>query len=182
MLIVKFFNHRKTTQKVADLIPENILILPLRSANKGDLGAFIVTRTLPFSDVDKSVLKHLASVYGHALAAHNNTPLWVRFRERLSGAANGILAAAALLVSLIPMRLTAVAPAEIAVAEPFIVAALRGVVDRILVKPNEKVKKGTPLCKWLMLELKSTPEWQNGPFALPKRNYFSAAACLFQSR
>ena len=32
---------------VADLIPENILILPLRSANKGALGAFIVTEHSP---------------------------------------------------------------------------------------------------------------------------------------
>lgn len=168
---------------VADLIPENILILPLRSANKGDLGAFIVTRTLPFSDVDKSVLKHLASVYGHALAAHNNSPLWVRFRERLSGRRKWYLAAAALLVSLIPMRLTAVAPAEIAAAEPFIVAApMQGVVDSILVKPNEKVKKGTPLLQMVDVELKSTLEVAKRAFRIAEAELLRARQLAFSSR
>ena len=46
-------------EAVADLIPEHILIMPLRSASKGLLGAFIVTSTMAFSDGDKSVLAHL---------------------------------------------------------------------------------------------------------------------------
>ena len=129
------------------------------------------------------MLKHLASVYGHALAAHNNTPLWVRFRERLSGRRKWYLAAAALLVSLIPMRLTAVAPAEIAAAEPFIVAApMQGVVDRILVKPNEKVKKGTPLLQMVDVELKSTLEVAKRAFRIAEAELLRARQLAFSSR
>ena len=78
-------------EPVADLIPENIVVLPLRSASKGLLGAFVVTRTSAFSDGDKSVLLHLASVYGHALAAHNNAPVLLRIRARLGVDASGQL-------------------------------------------------------------------------------------------
>mgnify|MGYP006092945611 FL=1 len=163
-------------EPVADLIPENILILPLRSASKGLLGAFIVTRSLAFSDGDKTVLSHLASVYGHALASHNNTPLWVRLRARLSGRPKWAILAALILILLLPARLTAVAPAEITAAEPFIVAApMQGVVDRLLVQPNEKVTQGTPLLQLVDVELKSSLE-------LAKRAFRVAEAELFRGR
>ena len=171
------------SETVADLIPENILILPLRSASKGLLGAFIVTRTIAFSDDDKSVLSHLASVYGHALATHSNTPLWVRVRARLSGRRKWTLAAAALLVSLIPMRLTAVAPAEIKATEPFIVAApMQGVVDSILVKPNEKVTKGTPLLQLVDVELKSRLEVAQRAFRIAEAELLRGRQLAFTSR
>ena len=161
---------------VADLIPENILIIPLRAASKGLLGAFIVTRTLAFSDGDKSVLSHLASVYGHALATHSDTPLWLRVRARLSGRRKWAIAAATLLTALIPMRLTAVAPAQITPTEPFIVAApMQGVVDRILVKPNEKVSSGAPLLQLIDVELKSR-------LAVAQRAFRIAEAELLRGR
>ena len=170
-------------ETVADLIPENILILPLRSASKGLLGAFIVTRTLAFSDSDKSVLNHLASVYGHALATHGNTPLWVRVRARLSGRRKWALVAAALLVSLIPMRLTAVAPAEITATEPFIVAApMQGVVDSILVKPNEKVTIGTPLLQLVDVELKSRLAVAQRAFRIAEAELLRGRQLAFTSR
>ena len=163
-------------EPVADLIPENIVVLPLRSASKGLLGAFVVTRTSAFSDGDKSVLLHLASVYGHALAAHNNAPVLLRIRARLGGRRKWAIATAALLILLIPMRLTAVAPAEITAADPFIVAApMQGVVDSILVKPNEKVTAGTPLLRLVDLELKSGLE-------VAQRAYRIAEAELLRGR
>ena len=170
-------------EAVADLIPEHILMIPLRSASKGLLGAFIVTRTLAFSDGDKSVLSHLASVYGHALATHSNTPLLVRIRARLSGRRKWGIAAAMVLLSLFPMRLTAVAPAEITASEPFIVAApMQGVVDRILVKPNEKVSIGTPLLQLVDIELKSRLEVAQRAFRIAEAELLRGRQLAFSSR
>ena len=74
------------------------------------------------------------------------------------------------------MRLTAVAPAEITAADPFIVAApMQGVVDSILVKPNEKVTAGTPLLRLVDLELKSGLE-------VAQRAYRIAEAELLRGR
>ena len=169
-------------EAVADLIPDHILILPLRSASKGLLGAFIITRTLAFSDGDKSVLGHLGSVYGHALATHSNTPILVRIRARLTGRRKWAIAAGLLVVSLIPVRLTAVAPAEITATAPFIVASpMQGVVDSILVKPNEKVSTGAPLLKLVDIELKSNLEVARRAFRIAEAELLRGRQLAFSS-
>ncbi|MGB1897012.1 MAG: efflux RND transporter periplasmic adaptor subunit, partial [Parvibaculales bacterium] len=170
-------------EAVADLIPDHILIMPLRSASKGLLGAFIVTRTLAFSDGDMSVLAHLGSVYGHALATHSNTPILVRIRARLAGRRKWAIAAGLLLASLIPVRLTAVAPAEITATAPFIVASpMQGVVDSILVKPNEKVSTGAPLLKLVDIELKSNLEIARRAFRIAEAELLRGRQLAFSSQ
>jgi hypothetical protein len=163
-------------ESVADLVPENILIIPLRAASKGLLGAFIVTRSLAFSDGDRALLLHLGSVYGHALATHSDTPLLLRLRARLSGRRKWAIAAALLVLSLLPVKLTSTAPVEITAASPFIVAApMQGVVDRVLVKPNETVAAGTPILQLVDVELKNQLE-------IARRSYRIAEAELLRGR
>ncbi len=167
---------QETHHAVADLVPEHILILPLRSPNKGMLGAFIVTRTMAFTDGDKSLLLHLASVFGHALAAHRAVPLAVRLREGVKGRRKWGLAAAFLAISLLPVRLTAIAPLEIVAADPFIVAApMNGVVAEILVQRNEQVEAGAAIMRMVDIELKNRLD-------VAKRSYRIAEAELLRAR
>lgn len=170
-------------ETVSDLVPENILIIPLRAASKGLLGALIVTRSLAFSDSDQALLTHLASVYGHAMATHNDTPLLIRMRARLSGRRKWAIAAALVLLSLVPIKLTAIAPAEITAASPFIVAApMQGVVDRVLVKPNETVAIGTPLLQLVDVELKSTLEVARRAYRIAEAELLRGRQLAFSSR
>jgi hypothetical protein len=56
----------------------------------------------------------------------------------------GVLAA--VVVSMLPVRLTVLAPAELVPARPHVVRApLEGVVDAVLVQPNQTVRAGQPL-------------------------------------
>ena len=161
---------------VADLVPEHILILPLKTPNKGLLGAFIVTRTTAFSEGDKSLLLHLASVFGHAVAAHRSVPIARRLRAAMIGRRKWALAAALLVVSVLPVRLTAVAPAEIVAADPFIVAApMSGVVEEILVQRNQRVEAGASIMRMVDIELKNNLD-------VAKRAYRIAEAELLRAR
>ena len=163
-------------ESVADLIPQHILILPLRTPNKGLLGAFIVTRTAAFTDGDKSLLLHLASVFGHALAAHRAVPLLLRAKEALTGRRKLAMVALFLVVSLLPVRLTAIAPAEIVAADPFVVTApMNGVVDEILVQRNQQVETGTAILQMVDIELKNNLD-------VAKRAYRIAEAELLRAR
>lgn len=163
-------------EDVGDLVPEHILILPLRTPNKGLLGAFIVTRTMSFTDGDKALLLHLASVFGHALAVHRAVPFGVRIREALTGRRKLAVTALLLIISLLPVRLTAIAPAEIVAAEPFIVAApMNGVVEEILVQRNQQVEAGTAVMRMVDIELKNDLD-------VAKRAYRIAEAELLRAR
>lgn len=163
-------------REVSDLVPEHILILPLKTPHKGIVGSFIVSRTIAFTDGDKALLTHLASVFAQALAAHRSTPLIPRLREMLNGRRKWAAAAIVLAVFLLPIRLTAIAPVEIIAADPFIVAApMSGVVDEVLVSRNAQVEAGEPVLRMVDIELKNRLE-------VAKRAYRIAEAELLRAR
>ena len=61
-----------------------------------------------------------------------------------------------LVVLLMPVRLTVLAPAELVASHPAIIRVpIEGVVDEFFVKPNQKVIKGQPLFKLDLTSLKS---------------------------
>lgn len=133
-------------EEIADLVPPYVAIMPLSGGGKGPLGAFIITRTTPFSAEETTIIEHLASVFGHALAAHQKFQPITKLREALSGRRKWGAIAALMLFMLFPVRLTAIAPAMIVASKPYVIAApMDGVVDKILVSPNQMVASGTPL-------------------------------------
>lgn len=167
---------------VTDLVPEHILILPLRTPNKGLLGAFIVTRTMAFAEGDKSLLLHLASVFGHALAAHRTVPLAVRARKAVTGRRKWAMAAALLVISIVPVRLTAIAPAEIVAADPFIVAApMNGVVEEILVQRNQQVEAGAAIMQMVDIELKNNLDVARRAYRIAEAELMRARQSAFSS-
>lgn len=105
-----------------------------------------------FAPADLRVLSHLAGAYGQALSlafAPRRRPVG---RSRLLKAAAG----AALLICLLPIRQTVLAPAEVIAAEPRpIRASLDGVVEQILVEPNAPVARGQALLRLDRTELRT---------------------------
>ncbi len=128
-----------------DWCPAYLLHSPLVSPEGTVLGGILFFRSQEFSEADRARAEWMARSAGYGLWA------WRSERHRASGIfksgktwrtlalALGVLALAAF----IPVRLSALAPAEITPLRPIpITSPLDGVVREIPVKPNEIVKAG----------------------------------------
>jgi hypothetical protein len=133
----------------ASYLPPQACWAPLPGRH-GSIGGLLLARDTPWPAEELRVLAHLADAAGHAAEA-----LWGRGRFRplvtlrrrpwrrglLAAAVAGGLAALAL-----PVPLSVLAPAEVVARDPLLVRApLAGVIDRVLVEPNQVVGQGQHL-------------------------------------
>lgn len=131
----------------SDWLPAHGLWVPLRQRDDA-LGGLLFASDEPWPDGALTLAAELGHAYSHALDAFAPRRAW---RTRLADALRPTkrrvaVAVAMLIVALFPVRQTVLAPAEVVPLEPFLVRAPQdGVVDRILVRPNQQVAAGTPL-------------------------------------
>mgnify|MGYP000671482798 CR=1 FL=1 len=149
-------------------LPAHGLLVPLGAPDGRRLGCLLLVRDTPFADHEAVLLGRLADAYGHAWAAlapggpaaPRRTPGFLR-RWLPAGLARrsdrlprgtGVLIGLGLLAltaALIPVRLSALAPAEVAARDPWVVRApLDGVVEEIAVPPNARVAEGDTLVRF----------------------------------
>lgn len=129
----------------AEWLPAAGLWVPFAHGRRAGL---LLARDKPWTETDVSMLSELAHAYGHALAVWRRPSPWVgwadslKARRRIAVAAGlGLLAVAAL-----PVPLTVLAPAELVAANPAVIRApIDGVVDAILVHPNDRIQAGQVL-------------------------------------
>lgn len=132
-----------------EFLPPYALWLPLDSPLQGNMGGLLLARDTAFTDAEKTLLAFLAETYAHAWSAldKKGSPFRARLGRRLSG--RGLTLAAVLLLaalSFIPVQLTTLGEAEVLPKNPAIVRSpLEGVIDRVLVAPNEQVTAGQTL-------------------------------------
>lgn len=130
----------------AEWLPAHGLWVPLFTETQRST-ALLLVRDQPFGEGESHLLLELADGYASAWAAFLKRrrffqiSLWSRHRMvKLA------LVAAVFLALWLPIRLSALAPANVVPLNPTIVRApLDGVVDRFEVQPNELVKEGQPL-------------------------------------
>jgi hypothetical protein len=131
----------------AEWLPAHGLWVPLSDGNKKDLGALFLARDQSWAEGERHLIQELADGYASA---------WAAFRPRrrflltpTTRASWGVrlgVVAALVIALLLPIRLSALAPADVVPFKPTIVRApLEGVVDKFRVEPNEPVKAGQPL-------------------------------------
>lgn len=138
----------------ADWAPAHLLHCPLRSPTGVSLGGILFFRSGPFSEPERAAAEWLARSAGYGLWAWRSDRHWGKhwLRSRtvwkwLAGAA-----AALALAAFIPVRLSALAPAEISPVRPIpVTSPMDAVVREILVKPNQIVKADE-----LLVELEDT--------------------------
>ncbi len=132
-------------------VPATAIWVPITGPHKGLEGSLILLRAEPFTEAEKRILLRLGSAIGQAIVALQGP----RSRLRLSMAPLGALGFAALAaLGLVPVPLTVLADAKVTPIEPSIVAApIDGVIQDILVQPNEQVEPGRVLVRLDTTEL-----------------------------
>jgi hypothetical protein len=123
-------------------LPAHALLVPL--AGGGEMrGALLLARDQPWPEGDRRVVVEVADSYGHAWAGldgHRRRSWRAILRDRRIALAVAVLVFAAMWL---PVRQSVLAPAEIVPLEPTVVRApLDGVVERIVVEPNQDVAAG----------------------------------------
>ncbi len=132
----------------AEWAPDQILHCALHSPEGAALGGLFFARDEPFGDVERAVAQWMGAAAGFALWAWRRDYRPVRRWLRRTSTKRLILAVAlaAALLSFVPVRLSALAQAEITPVRPYpITAPVEGVVDSIKVHPNQIVGADEPL-------------------------------------
>lgn len=121
----------------ADWLPAHAVILPAGSAR------LLFARDAPFSPAEEALLERLADLVRLGRAALMPRRWKVSLPQ---GRRKWLLLAAALLAAVFPVTGSVLAPAESVPAHPIIVRSpLDGVVDRVLIQPNQPVAEGEVL-------------------------------------
>lgn len=130
-----------------EFFPAHAIWLALSAPDGTRLGTLVLAREAPWKQTELLLLRELAGNYGLAWAWHTRSrgfKFWrnkLRFRRWTLAALAGLAA-----LSMVPVRLSVLAPAEIVARHPVVVRSpLDGVVDKIEVEPNEHVKQGQVL-------------------------------------
>ncbi|MDG0804960.1 HlyD family efflux transporter periplasmic adaptor subunit [Pectobacterium brasiliense] len=156
-------------------LPEFLLWLPLRLPQGDTPLVLVLARDSAWLPAEIVLLEKLADAYAHAWSSllkqrrrqTNTSPK----KRRLILA--GIVAL--VLILLIPVRQSVLAPAEIVAHRPVMVRApVAGVVDDILVRPNQTVSANQPLVRLDVRELQNRLESARQAFATADAQYRQA--------
>lgn len=137
-------------------LPHQALILPLRRDGRL-LGGLILFRQAPFGETERAAAEHLAGALAHAASFFRRAG---RSWRDLATLRATLAATAALgLLSLLPVRQSVLAPAEIVPLDAAVVAApATGVVAGILVAPSAEIRAGDLLFRLDDTELRGKYE------------------------
>jgi len=124
-----------------------VLRIPL-----ADQGALLVLRKAPFREAERRIALEAGEVVAHALRtlspARGGDRLGGRYLRESPLLRRGAVAAALIALTLLPVRQSVLAQAEIIPARPDVVAAgMDGVIRDILVAPSERVTRGQLLVR-----------------------------------
>ncbi len=129
-------------------LPAHALWIPLKRNEDDIAGGLLLAGDEVWQAQELALVEELASSYTHALAifAPKGRPT-ERLQRLLHGARERRwLLLVLAIIAVFPVQQSVLAPAEVVPKEPFLVRAPQdGVIDRLLVQPNQPVKAGTPL-------------------------------------
>jgi len=132
-------------------LPAHGLWLPLPNLGRFSGGGLLIARDDPWSEAELGFLAEWAAIWAHAAAGKNPT-----FWGRLSGTRRprriwgGLLLSALVIAGLtVPVPLSVLAPGEIVPLNPAVIRApLDGVIEQLLVTPNQMVTPQQPLSRF----------------------------------
>lgn len=132
----------------------------------------LLAREIPWNEQDQLIASRLAETFSHAWTALTGTSGTVR-RFAPGKIALGVAALIGL-AGFIPVPLTVLAPTEVTSIDPQVVASpIDGVIEQVLVAPNQVVTKGQPVVRLSATTLRNE-------LAVAERNIGVAQARLKQ--
>jgi len=132
----------------SEWMPATAVAVPLPTPRGGTVGGLWLAVEAAPAEAELVLVERLAWAYGQSLWAWRpHAPIWHTWLRQLKAQRrNRRLWLAAAAIVLFPMRLTALAPAEIVGKDAKLIAApADGVVAKFYVAPNQAVKAGAPL-------------------------------------
>jgi multidrug resistance efflux pump len=167
----------------AEWAAAHVLWVPLPSPDGRIDAAMWLARDEPWQDSDLLLLERLADCYGHARTAltagrrGRARPARGQRRRRLLLWAVPVALAAAMAI---PVRQSALAPAEVVPRDPVLVAApLDGVIAEMAVAPNQPVAAGDPLLSFDDTELRNAHAVAERTLAVARAEARQAAQAAF---
>jgi hypothetical protein len=138
----------KVAEEWSEWLPAHALCVPLALDKGRKLGVLLLAREQPWGDGERYLLQELADGFAQAWqgfrGGRRRSLLSKIFAWRNALKLAVVVALGAVLM--LPVTLSALAPAEVVPFKPTIVRApLDGVVDHFLVEPNATVAAGQPL-------------------------------------
>lgn len=129
-------------------VPDQVMHCALLNPEGGVIGGLLFARDEPFGEVERAIAQWMGAATGFALWAwrrdYRPVRRWLQ-RTSTKRIVAGVVLVAAIL-ALVPVRLSALAQAEITPVRPYpITAPVEGVVDSIKVQPNQIVSADEPL-------------------------------------
>ncbi len=130
-------------------LPAYGLWLPLKVQGR-ILGGWLLAREQAWQEPEVVLLAELSDAYAHAWQALLPRPPW--YRHLYAPRILRVWVVAIVLIMLLPLRQSVLAPAEVIAAQPTMIRApLEGVVDTFQIQPNQNVIAGQ-----LLLTLENT--------------------------
>jgi HlyD family secretion protein/Biotin-lipoyl like len=132
----------------SEWLPPCALLLPLKDRDDKRLGTLLLARDEEWSEQDVALLSRASDFYGHAWAVlHRPSPI-TEWKQTIIAIPKWRLklAAGVILAMLIPVRLSVLAPAEVVAHDPAVIRSpMEGVIEKVLVRPNQSVAEGDVL-------------------------------------
>jgi len=139
-----------------DWAAPQVLWLPLVAPDGTPVGGLWIARDRPFDAAETVLLERLADAYAHARRALLGRRRRPGSRRRWGRVVALVLLASALAALALPVRQSALAPAEVVAADPLVVTApIDGVVAAMAVEPNQRVDAGDLLVRFDDTEVRS---------------------------
>jgi len=118
---------------------------PLKMPDGHFIGGIWMTRETPWQENELKIIQRLAETYAHAYVAITSTRTLYR-RPKIVTFSVWVIIIFLLTVFVKPMKLSALAPAEIIAEDPIVVSSsMDGVISEIEFSPNSYVSKGETL-------------------------------------
>lgn len=147
---------------------------PLVAADTEFLGGLLLVRDDPWRKSEAALMERLGDAYAHAWQALLRRTYWRRQREKkvIAHLVRWLVVGSGLASLALPIRLSVLAPAQIAAIDPLIVSApLKGVIKKFYVLPNQQVQAGQSLFSLDDTELKNRLEVAKKALAVTKAEY-----------
>jgi hypothetical protein len=150
--------------------------LPIRLRSGRPVAALLALRKDNWRPQQTALLLPLVGAYGHAweaLLPRSRSTLNRLRAAVISRRVGWALAAVALLAMLVPVPLSALAPAEVVAREPVLVTApIDGVIGEILALPGAWVAQGATIARFVDVKLRNDAEVARRSRAVAEARYF----------